>query len=196
MYGDVGDDMRMVALYEAAYEMGWLERGQEIVVLAQMLLNVGTPYKAAVLLEQGLGDGTIESTERHWRLLSQAWVMAREDRRAIPALRRAGQLSSDGTLDLRLAHSHEQLAEWEGCAVGARRAIDRGGLERRDLAHLLLGSCLWHLDQHDGARAAFIAAAEDERSRAQSLQWLAYIDADEARLQTIADIRERIARQF
>lgn len=195
IYAQEGQELRSVGLYEAAYEMGWLERSQEIVSLAQMLLNADTPVKAAQLLEQGLEDGTVESTESNWRLLSQAWVLAQEDRKAIPALRRAGQLANDGTLDLRLAQSHAQLAEWEDCATAARRALDRGGLDRRDLANMLLGNCLAEMNNYDGARAAFRAAAEDERTRAQARQWIQFIDDEVERLRTIEEMRQQIAQQ-
>src|SRR5690606_8271060 len=76
IYGQEGQEERMTALYEAAYEAGWLTRSQELVNLAQMLLQSEAPYKAALILEKGIEDGSIEKNEANWRLLSQAWQLA------------------------------------------------------------------------------------------------------------------------
>src|SRR5690606_23768301 len=96
IYGQEGQEDRMTALYEAAYEAGWLTRSQEIVNLAQMLLQAEAPYKAALVLQKGLDDGSIEETQGNWRLLSQAWQLAREDEKALPALtdRKSTRLNS------------------------------------------------------------------------------------------------------
>jgi len=181
IYGQEGQEERMTALYEAAYEAGWLTRGQELTTLAQMLLQAEAPYKAARILEKGLSDGTIEKTEANWRLLSQAWQLAREDEKALPALTEAASRSNDGELDLMLAQSYANLARWEECADAARNAIRRGGLDRPDRANLLLGNCLAEMKDYPAARTAFEAALRDERSRSTAQQWLQYIQDEQDR---------------
>ncbi|MBN1239058.1 MAG: tetratricopeptide repeat protein [Gammaproteobacteria bacterium] len=191
MYGQEGQEMRQLALYEAAYEADWLTRGQEVVNLAQMLLQAEIPYKAAVLLERGLEDGSIESSEQNWRLLSQAWQLAQEDEKAIPALTRAAELAEDGELNVRLAQSHANLANWEDCIEASRTGLQRGGLSRPDQANLLLGNCLAELKRYEEARAAFQAAARDERSRSGAEQWLQYIQSEQEREEQIRQAMNR-----
>lgn len=191
MYGQEGQEQRQLALYEAAYEANWLTRGQEVVNLAQMLLQAEAPYKAAVLLEEGLEDGSIESSESNWRLLSQAWQLAQEDERALPALTRAAQLASDGELDVRLAQSYANLAQWENCIDASREGLERGGLSRTDQANLLLGNCLAELKRYNEARTAFQAAARDERSRQAAQQWIQYVDNEQDRERQIEQAMAR-----
>ncbi len=181
IYGQEGDELRQLSLFQAAYEGGWLERGTEFVNLSQMLLQADIPYRAAVILEDGLNSGTIESTESNWRLLSQAWQLAQEDERALPALTRASNLSDDGELDVRVAQSHANLAQWEDCVDAARQALQRGGLDRDDQANLLLGNCLVELRRYDEAREAFRSASRDERSRTAANQWLRFVENEQAR---------------
>lgn len=181
IYGQEGDDRRQLALFQAAYEGGWLERGSELVNLAQMLLQAEIPHKAALILDEGLNKGTIESTESNWRLLSQAWQLAQEDEKALPALNHASDLASDGELDVRVAQSYANLARWEDCADAARKALQRGGLNRSDQANLLLGNCLVELRNYDEATEAFRAASRDDRSRAAATQWLRFVENEEAR---------------
>jgi len=191
IYGQEGQEDRMTALYEAAYEAGWLERSQEYVNLAQMLLQAEAPYKAAVILEKGLNDGTIEANQANWRLLSQAWQLAREDEKALPALTEAASRAEDGELDMMLAQSYANLARWDECVEAARSGIRRGGLDRPDTANLLLGNCLAEMKEYNAARTAFEAALRDDRSRAQAQQWIQYIEDEQFRERQLAQAQGR-----
>ena len=181
IFGQEGDENTALALYEAAYEVGWLDRSAEFVTLAQMLLNADIPFKAAIVLQEGLDEGTIESTAANWRLLAQSWQLAQEDELALPALVRASSLAEDGNLDHRLAQSYANLARWDECVDSAREALRRGGLNREDQANLLLGNCLVELKEYSEARSAFEAAARDERSRSGARQWLDYVRNEQNR---------------
>jgi tetratricopeptide (TPR) repeat protein len=191
IYGQEGQEDNQLALYEAAYSNGWLDRSSELVNLSQMLMQADIPYKAAKIMQEGLDEGTIESTESNWRLLSQAWQLAQEDEEALPALTRASSLASDGDLDMRLAMSYANLARWEECIEASRDALRRGGINRTDQANLTLGNCLTELKQYGEARSAFQAALRDDRSRATAQQWLQYIQAEETREAQIAQALRR-----
>lgn len=181
IYGQEGQERNTLALYEAGYDSGWLDRGTDLVNLAQMFLSADIPYKAAVVLQEGLDEGVIDSTEANWRLLAQAWQLAQDDLKAIPALSRASSLADDGNLDMLLAQSHANLAQWEECEEAARSALERGGLNREDQTNLILGNCLVAQRKYSEARRAFQAAARDERSRRAANQWITYVDSEEAR---------------
>lgn len=193
-YSEQGQDERMLALYEAAHEAEWLTRSQEFVTLAQLFLQSEVPYKAASLLQQGLDDGTIEGTESNWRLLSQAWQLAQEHEKALPALTRAAELSDDGELSVMLAQSYAQLGRWEECASAARDGLRAGGIDRADQANMLLGNCLAEQKDYEAAVTAFQAAlrdAEDDRSRRSARQWIDYVQTEQDRERQLAEARGR-----
>jgi len=194
IYGQEGQERNTLALYEAGYDSGWLDRSSDLVNLAQMLLSADIPYKAARVLEKGLGDGTVDSTEANWRLLAQAWQLAQDDEKAIPALSRASSLASDGNLDMLLAQSHANLAQWDECVTAARSALDRGGLNREDQTNLILGNCLVAQREYSEARRAFQAAARDERSRRAANQWITYVESEEARERANREALARLGR--
>ena len=181
IYGQEGDDQRQLALWEAAYEAGWLQRGTEYVSLAQMLLASEAPYKAGQILQEGLDDGTIESTMENWRLLAQAWQIAAEDERALPAYTRAASLADDGEIDMRLAQSYANLGRWEECIDSSRTALNRGGLNRADQVNLLLGNCLVEERRYGEALEAFRAVSRDDRSRDAANQWIAFVQGEQRR---------------
>lgn len=178
LYGQAGDELVQLALYEVAFEAGWLTSSAELSSYAQLLLAAEIPYTAARVLEDGLENGRIDATPASWELLSQAFVLAREEERALPALARAAELATDGEIDLRLAHAHATLYRWQECADAAERALDRG-LENPDDAHVQLGSCLVGLKRFDAARNAFRVAAGTPRSRDVARRWLEFVEAEE-----------------
>ena len=178
-----GREAETLALYEAAYDSGWLDRGGELVQFANLLLQGGAPYKAAILLEEGLNDGTIESTEQNWRLSAQAWQMAQEHEKALPAFERASTLADDGEVDRMLTTSLIRLARWDECTVAARRALTRE-LGRPDLVNMYLGQCLMSVGEYAQARTAYETAARDERSERDAGRFMQYLQTLVQRAQT------------
>ena len=186
MYGQEGEENAQLALYEVAHEAGWLTRSNELIQLSQLLLQADVPVKAAKILQAALDGGSVESNERNWRLLAQSWQLSQEDERAVPALTRAAGLAEDGTLDVSLAQSYQNLYEWEDCVDAAREGIRKGDLRREDQAYMILGSCLFELKEYSAARNAFDEATEDERSRTNARSWIQYVNSEERRDRELA----------
>ncbi len=182
VYGELGQESRQVAAYQAAYDQGMLTSSAELVQMAQLFLGGDAPYKAAKVLEDGLESGAVEKNAENYRLLAQAWQLSAEDTKAIPALRSAAGLSSDGDLDARLASSYLNLGDYRACIASARNAVNKGGLKRADNNQVVLGMCLYETDQFDAAKTAFRAAARDERSEKTGTQWISHIDREVARI--------------
>lgn len=185
MYGQEGDEMRQLALYETAHEAGWLNSSNELVQLSQLYLGADIPVKAARIMEEGLDSGTIESTETNWRILSQAWQLAQEDEKAIEPMIRAASLVDNGEIDLRLAQSYQNLGRYEECVDSARTSLQKGDLRRADQAQMILGACLFELKEYSQARTAFQTAAEDNRSRTSARSWIDFVNAEEDREQQL-----------
>ena len=61
------------------------------------------------------------------RLLSQAYVMAQEDAKAIVPLAAAAELADDGELFYQLANSQLNLSKNSEAAAAARKALEKGG---------------------------------------------------------------------
>lgn len=181
MYGQEGEEGRQLALWETAYEAGWLTRSNELVQLAQLLLGADIPVKSARIMADGLESGAIESTETNWRILAQSWQLAQEHELAIPAMIQAAALTETGEIDLRLAQSYQNLGRYDECVDSAREALDKGDLRREDQANMILGACLFELKEYGQARTAFRLAAEDNRSATSARSWIDYVDLEEDR---------------
>ncbi len=193
-FTELGEDEKLIYAYDAAHTQGMLTKDTEFVTMAQLYLQAEVPYKAGTLLQEKMDAGVVEKSEKHYRLLSQAWMLAMEDDKAIPALKAAANLASDGELDLRLANAYLNVGEYGDCVTSANTAFKKGGLKNPDNAQISLGMCLYNLRRYGDAKTAFTKAANAPRARRTSAQWIRVIDAEVERNRQI-DLAERAARK-
>lgn len=194
-YSELGDTKKQLVLTEVLYEGGVINGSQHAVNLANLYLMQEIPYRAAQVLEESMANNVVESTERNLRLLSQAWYQAREDAKSIPPLERAAGMASDGELYVRLAQSQLNLDRWDDAIGSINKAINKGGIKRRDLAYIMLGMAQINKKKWTEALSAFGSARGDSRSTRQIDQWEAFvkneIKREETMKQTLPDAVKR-----
>jgi len=177
-FTELGEDEKLIYAYDAAFTQGMLVKGTEFVTMAQLYLQAEVPYKAAVLLQEKMDAGVVVKNEKNYRLLSQSWSLAMEDEKAIPALKLAAGMASNGEVDARLANSYLNIGNYEECVSSANTAIRKGGLKSPDNIQISLGMCLYNLRRYGDAKTAFREAAKVPRSQRTSGQWVRVIDAE------------------
>ncbi len=193
-YTELGEDEKLIYAYDAAHTQGMLEKETEFVTMAQLYLQAEVPYKAATLLQEKMDAGVVAKSEKHYRLLSQAWMLSQEDEKAIPALQAAAALANDGELDLRLANTYLNVGRYGDCVTSANTALRKGGLQNVDNAQISLGMCLYNLRRYSDAKTAFSNAAKSPRSKRISNQWVQVIDSEIERNRQI-DLAEKAAQK-
>jgi tetratricopeptide (TPR) repeat protein len=185
MYGELKDERKQLAAYEAAYDQGLLTKSAELVQMAQLFMQADVPYKGARVLEKGFKAEIIERKVRNLRLQSQAWQLAREDRKAIPPLKEAAGLSDDGELFSRLAQSHLNLSEYKSCITASGKAIKKGDLKNKGNTYLIQGMCQFELDKLADAKASFRQAVKHEKVAKNARSWIDFVESEESRLQQL-----------
>ena len=191
VYGQLKFDDKQISSYRTAYEEGFLVRSNELVQMAQLYLSMEVPYKAAVILQKGIDAGQVDLEVKNWRLLSQAWFLAQDDQMAIAALREAAKLSDDGELDIRLARSLANTADFEGCVYSATTAISKGDLKRDDESYITLGMCQFEVASYEDSKESFGFAEIDAERRKE----LALDDCAANEEMTKADFVETLEKQ-
>ncbi len=194
-YTELGEDMNLIAAYDAAFTQGMLEKESEFVTMAQLYMQREVPFKAASLLQSEMDSGRVEKNASNYRLLSQAYMLSQEDMKAIPALKEAARLSEDGELDVRLGNAYLNIGEYADCATAVRSGLRKGGLKSVDNAQISLGMCLYNLKQYSDSKAAFREASKTNRSRRVSNQWISVIDAEVERNRQIQLARDAAAKK-
>ena len=193
-FTELGEDENLINAYAAANTQGMLEKESELVTMAQLYMQREVPYKAGALLEREMSSGRVAKNAKNYRLLSQAWQLAMENDKAIPALQEAARLSSDGELDVRLGNAYLNASDYEKCAAAVRAGIRKGGLKSPDNAQISLGMCQYNLRQYRQAIESFQTAAKTARSRRVANQWINVIRADVERNNQIR-LAEEAARK-
>ncbi|MEO0575637.1 MAG: hypothetical protein AAF004_09245 [Pseudomonadota bacterium] len=194
IYSELDEEKNMLATYEALLTQGLLSSESELITMAQLYLQGEVPYKGAVVLEDGMEAGTISKNAKNYRLLSQAWSLAAEDQKAIPALREAARLSSDGDLDARLAISYLNTEQYSECVDAGRNSLSKGGLKKASDSNITIGMCLYNMNRLSAAKTEFTKAMSDDRARSLASQWIQVISSDQARLEQLRIARQQLQR--
>ena len=172
---------KQMSILEMLYEAGMLQRGNQQLNLANLYMLHEAPYKAAVLLEQGMEKGKIEKNIRNLRLLSQAWLQSQESEKSLEPLIQAARLSRDGELDMRIAQAYINLYRYDEAVESLQTAFRKGSLKRADQANIMLGLALFETQKFEASIKAFTEASKDKRSRKAAETWLGYVNSERNR---------------
>jgi len=193
-YTELGEENNLFASYDAAHTQKMLERESELVTMAQLYMQHEVPYKAATLLDAEMKSGRVSRNAKNYRLLSQAWSLAQEDEKSIPALKEAARLSNEGELDLRLGNAYLNLGRYAECVSAVQAGLRKGGIKSPDNAQISLGMCLYNQQKYSAAIRAFREARKTRRSARIANQWVNVINSDIKRNEQIA-LAEAAARK-
>jgi tetratricopeptide (TPR) repeat protein len=174
-YSELGDERNLTNAYAIAHTQDFLESESEVVTMAQLYLQRDVPYLAAQLLQTAIDTGGVSKNEKNYRLLSQAWSLAREEERSIPALQQAARLSDDGELDVRLGNAFLAQGRYNDCVAAVRHGLEKGGLKSPDHAWISLGMCLYNEREYAASIKAFAAARKTPRSTRTADEWIRII---------------------
>ena len=188
VYDELGRDAEYLAVMETAYEQGLLESESDLVRLAQLYMEAEMPYKGARLLDEAMAAGRVEETARNLGLLGDAWVLAREYRRAIDTLYRAQEVAPDPDLTLRMAQLQLELGDYREAAESALAAARADGLAHPGRAWIVRGLALYNLEDFPPAEEAFLQAARYEDTRKLATGWVGFVERERDRQQRLAEV--------
>ena len=163
------------ATYEIAWKKGFLKTEQELLRLVHLFLHVELPERAAQVLTKEMPQ-RIEANQKHWRLLGNAWLMAREYDQAVTALEKAADQAEHGKLHDRIGRIYYEQQQWQPSVNYLSRALEKGKLAAPAQTHLLIGQAYIEMDNTQQAKASLQKAAKFKSTKRQALQWLSYLE--------------------
>jgi tetratricopeptide (TPR) repeat protein len=181
LYGEKKEEQKQLALMEAAYEQGFLDRSSELVTMAYLYLNAEAPYYAGSVMEKGFKDELVDDKSKNYELAGSAWAPAREVAKSIPMMEQAAAKSDEGELYVRLGNVYLDGDQFTKAADSVNKGLKKGGVKRPDQARLVLGMAYFNLGEYDKARKAFRDAGKDERSEKYAKQWITYVTSEQER---------------
>ena len=187
MYGEIGQEDKQLAVMEAAYQAGYVTKGNDITSLAQLYLYHGAPYKSAALLDEALAKGTVKAESKYLNLLAQSYLAAKEPQKAIPVLQQLSKIADSGKFDAQLAQTYLTMQQWQQAIDSATKAVQRGGITQLGNMYLIQGMANFNLQQFDQALNAFTAAEKINSSKKMAQQWKKYVVREQ-------DYQQRLAK--
>ena len=181
LYGEKKEEQKQLALMEAAYEQGFLDRSSELVNMSYLYLNAEVPYFAASVIEKGFSEELVDDKSKNYELAGSAWAQAREVAKSIPMMEKAAAKSDEGELYVRLGNVYLDGDQFAKAADSVSKGLKKGGVKRPDQARLVLGMAYFNLGEYNKARRAFRDAGKDERSEKYAKQWISYVTSEEER---------------
>jgi len=175
LHGALGNYEEALVPLQLAYTQELLTEQAELRRLAELLLFLDLPYRAAQVMQRGLEEERIEADAEAYELLSNSWISAREYENAVEPLERAAELSDDGDLYVRLAQVHIQREKWSAAAAALRQALEKGDLANTGDAQLLMGIAYYSQKRPQQALTWFGRARKHEETRDEANNWLKYI---------------------
>ena len=171
-------DEDALAVMALAHRQKLLDKETDYIQLFSLYGYMEVPFKAALVLEEGLEKGIVEPTKKHYESLGNAWYASRELDRAIAALSKAGEKSLDGKIHMQVAYILVDQEDWSAAKKELRLAIDKGGLKDTQLGNMLvlLGMSELNSGNEAAARKAFLDAKKLPKTRSSAQQWLNHLE--------------------
>ncbi|MEM0515765.1 tetratricopeptide repeat protein [Pseudoalteromonas sp. YIC-827] len=185
MYGEVGREKDQLDTIEAAYQQGYLKTKGDLRNLAQIYMFNGLPYKAAKVMKQAQAKGVVEDNVKNNAFIAEAYVQAKEERKAIGFFEKAAAAEQSGIYDQRLAEVYINLEQFSEAADAAREALDKGGLDFESNAYVALGMAQFNLQNFDASILAFEQAEKHKRSERLAQQWIKYVKNEKLHAETL-----------
>lgn len=171
-YADAAQSMQI------AYYNGLLTEERDLRRLAELLVQIDVPYRAAKILSGAIEKNVFKPDGKTLEFLANCWIQAQEYKRATEPLKAAAELSDSGDLFLRLAQVYSQTEDWPNVTATVRKGLDKGKLKNRGDACLLLGISLYSQKKADESERWFRCALDTESSRKSAEGWLKQISLE------------------
>ena len=194
LYGELDKEDLHLAVLEAAYQQGFIDKSRDFQTLAQLYYYSGTPYKAANLLQNEIDKGRINPDLKIYTFLAQCWEAAKELDNAIVVLKKASDSTRDLSILQRLARLHVDLEKWNEALTYANKAEEHIDIMTNPgNVYVAKGIALLNLKRYDESIAAFRKAETIKDTSRVASQWLKFAQRESessfARKQ-IADLSE------
>lgn len=163
---------------QLAYSQELLDQDTEYRRLAQLLLYLDLPYRAAEVVRTGIEKGHIDSDSEAYELLGNSYIQSKDFNDAVGPIERAAELSTAGDLYLRLAQVHSQRENWKEAAAALAQALEKGDLAKPGEAHFLMGVAYYNQKQPKQAMRWFSRAKRHDDTRKDATSWLRYIERE------------------
>lgn len=176
IYSEAGRTGESVAVLELTYRLGLLDKPKDIRLLAQNLLAIDVPTKAAEYLEDALKKGRVKRDAETLELLATSYIAAADVKDAVGPLQQAARIKKSAKLFTELGQLHLERKEWAPAVRAFDRALSSGDAKKPGQVHLMKGIAQFRLGRKGAARKSFKAAGQFSDAKRSAQSWLGFLD--------------------
>jgi tetratricopeptide (TPR) repeat protein len=174
-------EAKALAALRIAYQGKLLTEDRELRQLSRLLFLRDLPYQCAQTLQDGLGAGIVKADADSYRLMSNCFIAARENDRALEPLAKAGELAPDGDMYMLLGQMHLQKDRFDPALEALRKALAKSKPEQRGSVQLMIGVAQLGKNDYAAAERSFNAASGDKKVSKAAESYLKFLAAERAR---------------
>jgi len=172
---------KALATMQLAYEAELLQGDKELRQLARLLFLRQQPYECAQVIEDALESGVVKADAEAYRLMSNCFIAARENEKALEPLAKAGELATDGEMYMLLGQMYLQRERYAPAIDALEKALAKSRPEQRGSVHLLIGVAQLGNERFADAERSFRVAEDDAKVRRAAESYLKFLKEQRAR---------------
>jgi len=183
VYLNIDENSKALATLGLADKGQYLKEEAEIMNHVSLNLYGGVPYRAGKILAEALKKKKVKATQKNYEILGDCWAQAEEMDKALAAYAVSAKLSKDGRIFAKQGRIYLEKEDWVNSEKYLSEGLAKGKIRRAANIYMALGIARFNLKKFDAATKAFeTAAKQSKKLKAQSDQWIAYVKAEEERL--------------
>ena len=155
IYLNINKDDRALATLDLAYKLDFLEKEQEILHLASLLMYQGLSFKAANLIEKSMKLKKVKATQKNHEILGDCWLRAEETKKALAAYHLAAPAAEDGKLFFKMSRIYMSNQNWSAVADNLQKALSKGGIKHLENIYISMGIAYVNLKKYAEAINSF-----------------------------------------
>ena len=145
-----------------------LKQADDYVEMAQLALDAGVPGEAETIVEKGVQNGTLKSTDkttqgRYDRLLAGAKKSVATDKPQLAQLAKEADKATSGQAYVGLGQAYLSYGMYDEAIEALKKGLAKGGATDADEAQISLGIAYLRKGQKDQARQAFKAVKAESK---------------------------------
>jgi tetratricopeptide (TPR) repeat protein len=160
-------NLRAILTIERAHKYGALNKPQDNFELFSLYFNIGQYQQGAELLENGLHDGSISSSQKNWMLLADAYQQMHKELKAVGVLHETAELfPQSGQFNFVAAQILYGMDKTTDALADIQACVSKGGGDQPAQAWLFYAYLAIELQKFDLAGQAVESAAKYPHSAA------------------------------